>query len=115
MLADAETVAEPAQQALGSLSEGALWLQTSTVGVGGNDRLAKIASKGDVTYVDAPVLGTKQPAEQGQLTVLASGPREAEQRCAPVFDAIGSKYMWLGEAGEGSRLKLVLNLSLIHI
>lgn len=109
MLADADAVAEPAESALGSLSDGATWVQTSTVGVEGNDRLADLAANRSVTYVDAPVLGTKQPAEQGQLVVLASGPQSAEQRCAPVFDAIGSKYVWLGEAGAGSRLKLVVN------
>jgi 3-hydroxyisobutyrate dehydrogenase len=59
--------------------------------------------------VDAPVLGTKQPAEQGQLIVLASGPEEVRERSEQVFSAVGSKTVWLGEAGEGSRLKLVIN------
>jgi 3-hydroxyisobutyrate dehydrogenase len=110
MLADADTVAEAASGgAIDSLSEGAVWIQTSTVGIEGNERLAHLAADRGVTYVDAPVLGTKEPAEQGQLVVLASGPDEAEERCAPVFDAIGAKYTWLGEAGAGSRLKLVVN------
>jgi len=60
-------------------------------------------------YVDAPVLGTKQPAEQGKLAVLASGPDEALERCRPVFDAVGAKTLRLGEAGAGTRLKLVVN------
>lgn len=110
MLADAPAVSEAASGgALDALSADAVWIQTSTVGIEGNERLARLAADRDVTYVDAPVLGTKQPAEQGQLTVLASGPEEAEQRCAPVFEAIGAKYLWLGEAGAGSRLKLVVN------
>lgn len=110
MLSDAEAVAEAASGgALDPLAEGAIWIQTSTVGIEGNERLAHLAADRGVTYVDAPVLGTKEPAEQGQLVVLASGPGEAEERCAPVFDAIGSRYMWLGEAGAGSRLKLVVN------
>ena len=81
----------------------------STVGEEGNERLARLAAQHDVTYVDAPVLGTKQPAEEGQLVVLASGPEEVRERCEPVFGAVGSKTVWLGEAREGSRLKLVLN------
>lgn len=110
MLADAEAVAEAAAGgALDALSEGAVWIQASTVGIEGNERLARLAADRGVAYVDAPVLGTREPAEQGQLVVLASGPGEAEERCAPVFDAIGSKYLWLGEAGAGSRLKLVVN------
>jgi 3-hydroxyisobutyrate dehydrogenase len=59
--------------------------------------------------VDAPVLGTKQPAEAGELTVLASGPPDAVERCTPLFDAVGTKTVRLGEAGESTRLKLVLN------
>jgi 3-hydroxyisobutyrate dehydrogenase len=59
--------------------------------------------------VDAPVLGTKQPAEQGKLIVLASGPRDARERAKPVFEAVGSRVVELGEAGEGTRLKLVVN------
>lgn len=110
MLADFEAVAEAASGgALDSLSEDAVWIQTSTVGIEGNERLSSLATDKGVTYVDAPVLGTKEPAEQGQLVVLASGPVTAEERCALVFDAIGTKYIWLGEAGSGSRLKLVVN------
>lgn len=110
MLSDAEAVAEVVDDGvLSGLADGGGWIQTSTVGVEGNGRLAEIAEKHGVPYVDAPVLGTKQPAEQGQLIVLASGPDEAREKCQPVFDAIGSKTLWLGEAGAGSRLKLVVN------
>jgi len=86
-----------------------VWLQMSTVGEGGNERLLRLASDHDVAYVDAPVLGTRQPAEQGQLIVLASGPKEVRERSEQVFGAFAGKTVWLGEAGEGSRLKLVVN------
>jgi 3-hydroxyisobutyrate dehydrogenase len=62
-----------------------------------------------VTLVDAPVLGTRKPAEDGALVVLASGPEEAREAVTPVLDAIGSRTMWVGEAGGGSRLKLAAN------
>jgi 3-hydroxyisobutyrate dehydrogenase len=109
MLPDADVIEDVVGSGvLPALADGAVWLQMSTVGEGGNERLARLAAEG-VAYVDAPVLGTKAPAEQGQLVVLASGPEEARDRCEPVFGAIGSKTVWLGEAGEGSRLKLVIN------
>ncbi len=95
--------------ALQAMGKSAIWLQCATVGIDANDRLAEIAAKADVAFVDAPVLGTKKPAEDAKLTVLASGPAELEQRCRPVFDAIGQKVDWLGEAGAGTRLKLVMN------
>jgi 3-hydroxyisobutyrate dehydrogenase len=110
MLADADVVEEAVtRDVLSALAEDGVWLQMSTVGEGGNERLLRLAADGGVAYVDAPVLGTKQPAEQGQLIVLASGPEEVRERSEEIFSAVGSKTVWLGEAGEGSRLKLVVN------
>lgn len=88
---------------------GATWLQMSTVGVEGARRLASIAEEQGVVYVDSPVLGTRKPAERGELLVLASGPEDCRDRCRPVFDAVGKQTLWLGPAGNGSRLKLVMN------
>ena len=104
-----EEVAGGEDGALSTLSGAGVWLQMSTVGIQGHERLAALAQERGVPYVDAPVLGTKEPAEGGQLVVLASGPEEIRERCEPVFDAVGSKRLWLGEAGTGSRLKLVTN------
>ncbi|GAB3871442.1 NAD(P)-dependent oxidoreductase [Kibdelosporangium lantanae] len=84
----------------------AVWAQMSTVGIDGTARLAKLSER----FVDAPVLGSKKPAEDGTLVVLASGPAEFRDRLAPVFDAVGSKTMWVSEEpGDGSKLKLVIN------
>lgn len=110
MLADADTIEQViGGDTLSALADGGVWLQMSTVGTEGNEKLVLLAGEHGVNYVDAPVLGTKQPAEQGQLIVLASGPKEVRERCQPVFDVVGSKTVWLGEAGAGSRLKLVVN------
>ena len=78
-------------------------------GIEANDRLAELAAEAGVTFVDAPVMGSRQPAEAGQLTVLASGPDEALDRVQPVFDAIGARTKRLGPAGNGTRFKLVTN------
>jgi 3-hydroxyisobutyrate dehydrogenase len=112
MLADGpavEAAMTGSSGALAALGDGALWVQSSTVGVDDTRRLAELAAQHGVEFVDAPVLGTRQPAEKGELTVLASGPEAARERCQPLFDAIGSRTLWLGEAGAGTRLKLVVN------
>jgi 3-hydroxyisobutyrate dehydrogenase len=112
MLIDAdavETTMDGLDGALTGDSGGLLWLQMSTVGVDAAERFATLADKAGMAYVDAPVLGTKQPAEQGALTVLASGPDELQERCRPVFDAIGKNVVWVGPTGRGSRLKLAVN------
>ena len=112
MLADAAAVEAVAEAALGAL-DGAVLVQMSTIGLDATERLARRADEAGVAFVDAPVSGTKQPAEQGRLLVLASGPEEVRERVAPVFDAVGSRTVWLGAAGTGQRLKLVLNTWLL--
>ena len=109
VLWDTDGVASTMEQARGHLKDGVIWLQQSTVGVQGAARLAELAADLGVTYVDAPVLGTRKPAEDGALVVLASGPEEVRPTLAPVLDAIGSRTLWVGPAGAGSKLKLVAN------
>jgi 3-hydroxyisobutyrate dehydrogenase len=86
-----------------------LWLQMSTIGEEGARQCAELANARGVGFVDAPVLGTRQPAERGELVILESGPEEARPRIQPVFDAVGHRTVRAGEAGAGSRLKTVVN------
>lgn len=99
------------EQALAGLAPapGVVWLQAATVGIEGCARLAARAEELGWRYVDAPVLGTKAPAENGTLTVLAAGPDEARAAADRVFGVIGSRTLWVGAAGAASRLKLVAN------
>jgi 3-hydroxyisobutyrate dehydrogenase len=93
------------------LAPQAVWAQMGTIGVEATEALATAlrARRPDVRFVDAPVSGSRHPAESGELLVLASGPEAAVGTVGPVFDAIGRRTLWLGPAGTGSRLKLVLN------
>ena len=110
MLFDADSVAQVMEEALPAMAPDAVWAQMSTVGLEGTERLAALAARHGVAFLDAPVLGTKAPAEQGTLTVLASGPSTLRDTVTPVFDAIGSTTIWVGEQpGEGHKLKLVAN------
>jgi 3-hydroxyisobutyrate dehydrogenase len=94
-----------------AMARDAVWAQMGTIGVTATTRLAEQLGRlrPDVLFVDAPVSGSKGPAEAGTLLVLASGPAAAEQTLHPVFSAIGRKTVWLGAAGQGSRMKLVVN------
>jgi 3-hydroxyisobutyrate dehydrogenase len=112
MLADADaTVATMTGDdgALAGMADSATWIQAGTVGITGLDRLAALASDAGVGFVDAPVLGTRVPAEKAALVVIAAGPDELRQDVQPVFDAIGQRTMWVGDVGAASRLKLVAN------
>jgi 3-hydroxyisobutyrate dehydrogenase len=94
-----------------ALAPDAVLAQMGTIGVAATAAFAgKLGRRRpDVQFLDAPVSGSKGPAEAGQLLILASGPRTAQPAVQPVFSAIGRKTAWLGEAGQGSRMKLVVN------
>lgn len=109
MLSDAEAVLDVAHQALPRLARSGTWIQMSTIGISATEQCAELADRGGVTLVDAPVLGTKDPAEKGRLVILAAGPEAARAVCQPVFDALGSRTLWLGGAGAATRAKVVVN------
>jgi 3-hydroxyisobutyrate dehydrogenase len=95
--------------ALPAVAGRGIWLQMSTIGEAGTGQCARLAAGHGVSFIDAPVLGSRQPAEEGSLVVLASGPEALRETVEPVFGAIGRKTMWVGQAGAGTRLKLVTN------
>lgn len=110
MLFDVQSVLETIEQGEGHFAEGAVWLQQSTIGAEGSDWTTDCAAHLGLTLVDAPVLGTKQPAEQGELVVLAAGAEAVRERVQPVLDAVGKRTLWVADTpGAGSRLKLVCN------
>jgi 3-hydroxyisobutyrate dehydrogenase len=102
---------------LDALAAGAIWVQMSTIGVRGIEQVMELVEKErpDVTLVDAPVSGSKEPAHQGQLTIFASGPEEARTAVTPLFEALGQRTIWVGPVGAGTRLKLVNNTWLAFV
>jgi 3-hydroxyisobutyrate dehydrogenase len=113
MLTDTDAVLDAAKDAV---STDTLWLQMSTIGIEGTERAKWLADERDATFVDAPVLGTKGPAEAGELVVIASGPDNVRDRAQPVFDAVGSRTVWAGdEPGRATRLKLVANAWVVSV
>jgi 3-hydroxyisobutyrate dehydrogenase len=105
------SIEETMPRALAAMPRGATWLQMSTIGVEGTERAIALAKdhRPDVVFVDAPVSGSKSPAEQGKLLILASGPAATLDELAPVLSVLGQKTMRWERAGNGSRMKLVLN------
>jgi 3-hydroxyisobutyrate dehydrogenase len=109
MLPTAPVVLDVVEPLLEDWPEETIWLQMSSVGASEADQLVEVARAHDVTLVDAPVSGSTHPAEEGELTILASGPDSARAPVGPVFEALGSRVLWVGEAGMGSRLKMAAN------
>lgn len=113
MLATADAVADVMLQqgGLAAVRPDGVWVQMATIGLDATETLiAQVSTRrSDVAFVDAPVSGTRDPARNGQLTILASGPDRAQGILAPVFQALGQHVLWLGAPGQGTRMKLVLN------
>lgn len=110
MLKDGPSVQDAIQAAVPALTQGTIWVQLSTVGIEGIETLTALAEQHGLVFYDAPVQGTRQPAELAQLIILASGPIEQRPAVQSVFDAIGKRTLWVSEQiGASSRLKLALN------
>ncbi|MBF4584993.1 NAD(P)-dependent oxidoreductase [Curtobacterium sp. VKM Ac-2887] len=109
-LFDTDAVVDVLEQAAGDAPTDAVWVQASTIGVDGTETVVQLAAKYGITLVEAMMLGTKAPAEQGKLTMLAAGPADQVDRVVPVLDAIGAKTIRAGErVGDGTALKLAAN------
>ncbi|WP_092094389.1 NAD(P)-dependent oxidoreductase [Curtobacterium sp. UNCCL20] len=109
-LFDTDAVVDVLEAAAGEAPTDAVWVQASTIGVAGTETVVQLAGKYGITLVEAMMLGTKAPAEQGKLTMLAAGPTDVLDRIDPVLDAIGAKTVRAGEqVGDGTALKLAAN------
>lgn len=109
-LFDTDAVVDVLEQAAGDAPEDAVWVQASTIGTAGTETVVQLAAKYGITLVEAMMLGTKAPAEQGKLTLLAAGSPEVLDRLTPVFDAVSVKTVRAGDqVGQGTALKLAAN------
>ena len=99
------------QRVLDAMRPNSVWAQMGTIGLDGTEGLIRetLNRRPDVDFVDAPVSGTRGPARRGQLIILASGPDRARAIVQPVFETLGQRVIWLGRAGMGMRMKLILN------
>jgi 3-hydroxyisobutyrate dehydrogenase len=108
MLTDADAALDAMRLAAPGLRDSAIWIQSSTVGER-VDELIAFARERSIDFVDAPVQGTRQPAIEGKLLVICAAQPGLRDRLQPIFDAVGSKTLWVAdtsELGSASRLKI---------
>lgn len=110
VLKDADSVLDVLSSCSDALDPGTVLVQVSTVGAQGLARISGFAHKKGLKLVDAPVQGTKGPAENAQLVVLAAAPVGERPVVGPLFDAIGKSTLWVSEVpGDASKLKVAVN------
>jgi 3-hydroxyisobutyrate dehydrogenase-like beta-hydroxyacid dehydrogenase len=89
---------------------GALCVDMSTIAPGDSRRIAAALAEGEIGFVDAPVTGSSPKAEDGTLTIMASGEQDEFQRALPLFEAMGELIVHVGEeVGLGEMVKLINN------
>lgn len=109
-LPTATTLLDVASQVAAEGKEGLLCLETGTFALDTKALAHDILRSAGVELMDAPVSGTGLQAEDASLVVMASGSRQGFERAQPVFEAIGRAAHYLGEFGNGSRMKFIANL-----
>lgn len=93
----------------GSGKPGAVWCDMSTVSPQASEEAAAGLAGKEIAYLRAPVSGSVGQAEQGVLTVIASGPDDAYLRCLPVFEHFSTERFHVGVAEEARSMKLLIN------
>jgi 3-hydroxyisobutyrate dehydrogenase-like beta-hydroxyacid dehydrogenase len=108
--AAAEAVCFGADGVLEGLRDGRGYVDMSTVDAGTSRRIAAAVAGRGGRFVEAPVSGTKKPAEDGTLVILAAGDQSLFDEALPAFGKMGKKTMYLGETGNGAHMKLIINM-----
>ena len=115
MLADpaaAQAVCYGAAGVLAGMTSGKGYVDFSTVDAETSREIeAAIISKGG-RFLEAPVSGSKKPAEDGALIILAAGDRTLFDEVLPCLEKLGKKILHLGKVGNGARMKIVVNMIL---
>ncbi|MCB2218804.1 MAG: NAD(P)-dependent oxidoreductase [Bacteroidetes bacterium] len=113
MLSTPEAVQEVAlgdEGLMNGMGKGKVWIDSSTVNPSFSRQMAELAEQLGFNFLDAPVAGSMAPAEKGELVFLVGGKKTIVKYCAPLFKVMGKKFIHVGDAGQGSALKLVNNL-----
>jgi len=115
MLPDEPTVEEVIRGEGGILSgalSGTIVIDMSTVSPSFSRKMHEYVRLKGLRFLDAPVLGSIRPAEEGTLIIMVGGEKEVFEECKPIFQALGKDIFYLGGSGMGASMKLVANLLL---
>jgi 3-hydroxyisobutyrate dehydrogenase/glyoxylate/succinic semialdehyde reductase len=115
MLSNPEAVKEVALGKNGffpEMNKGSLWIDCSTINPDLSQEMSIKASEKGIRFMDAPVSGTRQPAEKGELIFFVGGDKKDFEEVQPLLQKMGKKIIHLGKAGMGTSMKMVVNLLL---
>lgn len=96
--------------ALASMKENAIWTDCTTVNPSFSLKSFKEAELNKVRFLDAPVSGSKIPAENAELIFLVGGPEETLKETEPYLSMMGNKTLHIGDTGKGASFKMIVNM-----
>jgi len=103
-------VRDGAEGIIAGLSSGKGYVDMSTVDADTSLESFRLSHEKGALFLEAPVAGSRKPAEDATLTIMAAGDRELYDSSLPVLEKMGKKLLFLGETGKASRMKLANNL-----
>ena len=95
---------------LEGIDAGKGYIDMSTVDAATSQKIGNAVAKAGGRFLEAPVSGSKKPAEDGTLIILAAGDRSLYDEALPAFEKMGKKTLYLGQIGQGANMKLVVNM-----
>ncbi|KAL8129250.1 hypothetical protein V2J09_018405 [Rumex salicifolius] len=95
---------------LEQICSGKGYIDMSTVDAETSIKISEAVTSKGGQFIEGPVSGSKKPAEDGQLVILAAGNKSLYEEVIPAFDVLGKKSFFLGEVGNGAKMKLVVNM-----
>lgn len=105
-----QSVRDGADGIIAGLSHGKGYLDMSTVDAETSLESARLSGEKGALFLEAPVAGSRKPAEDATLTIMAAGDRALYDLSLPALEKMGKKIMFLGETGSAARMKLANNL-----
>jgi 3-hydroxyisobutyrate dehydrogenase-like beta-hydroxyacid dehydrogenase len=96
----------------GAITANKAIVDMSTVDAATSSKICQAIKAKGGRFLEAPVSGSKKPAEDGALVILAAGDEDVFKEVLPLFEVMGKKSVYLGEVGNGAKIKLVVNMML---
>jgi 3-hydroxyisobutyrate dehydrogenase-like beta-hydroxyacid dehydrogenase len=97
---------------LAGMTKGKLWIDLSTIDPAASVRHADLAKRAGIERLDTPVVGSKEAALSGKVIVLVGGDEDVFKKAKSFLGQIGKTVIYLGDVGNGHKMKLAVNLYL---
>ncbi len=94
------------------MKKNSLWVDSTTVNPSFSKKMNSFAKEHGLRFLEAPVAGSKIPAENAQLVIYTGGDKNDLEQVRPMLEAVSKAVIYVGGTGMGSAMKIVNNVLL---